>query len=260
MAALLAGVAAVVYVTGAIVLSLRLEFEHLPWTNVVSQLPRELVISIGAGQVLLPALLVGALYGLYRVICEGPTEPPKVHRLRDGFLPALPAYAVTLLALVVPVGAVLLLRKIFGHFDPHTGRIIGLCLGVLLAAPIAVAVQEIRALVIDRRSMAKWSNFRVGATMAGFYSAMAIPAIVAAAAAIPLSEAKVCTTANYAVEGTLVGEASDRVYVGEQGLTPRRIVVFPLSKVGKMFIGEKAATESCAVPTAPVPSVAGSGS
>jgi hypothetical protein len=61
---LLAGTAAVIYVTGGVVLALRLAFEGLPSLDVVSELPREFLFSIGATQVVAPAALVGATLGL----------------------------------------------------------------------------------------------------------------------------------------------------------------------------------------------------
>jgi hypothetical protein len=84
IAGLFAALAAVIYATGAVVLALRLAFVQLPWGNVVSQLPREFVLSIGTGQVLLPSLAVGALYGLYRLVRDDRKMAPKAYRFRDG--------------------------------------------------------------------------------------------------------------------------------------------------------------------------------
>jgi hypothetical protein len=61
---LLAGTAAVIYVTGGLVLALRLAFEDIPSLDVVSGLPREFLFSIGVTQVVAPAVLVGAALGL----------------------------------------------------------------------------------------------------------------------------------------------------------------------------------------------------
>lgn len=66
---------ALVYVVGALVLGLRLALQDLPWADVISQLPREFLLSVGAGQALLPALLLGALYGLYRLLRKKPSLP-----------------------------------------------------------------------------------------------------------------------------------------------------------------------------------------
>jgi hypothetical protein len=57
---LFAGLVAVIYLTGGLVLSLRLGLERLPSTAAVAQLPREFLISLGL-TVVVPAIGVGAL-------------------------------------------------------------------------------------------------------------------------------------------------------------------------------------------------------
>lgn len=57
---LFAGLVAAIYLTGGLVLSLRLGLERLPSTAAVAQLPREFLISLGL-TVVVPAIGVGAL-------------------------------------------------------------------------------------------------------------------------------------------------------------------------------------------------------
>jgi hypothetical protein len=57
---LFAGLVAGIYLTGGLVLSLRLGLERLPSTAAVAQLPREFLISLGL-IVVVPAVAVGAL-------------------------------------------------------------------------------------------------------------------------------------------------------------------------------------------------------
>jgi len=57
---LFAGLVAAIYLTGGLVLSLRLGLERLPSTAAVAQLPREFLISLGL-MVVVPAIGVGAL-------------------------------------------------------------------------------------------------------------------------------------------------------------------------------------------------------
>jgi hypothetical protein len=61
---LLAGVAALIYVTGGLVLGLRLMFAGLPALGVVAQLPREFLVSLGFSLVLAPAVLFGITAGV----------------------------------------------------------------------------------------------------------------------------------------------------------------------------------------------------
>ena len=60
LAGLFAGLAAGVYLTGGLVLSLRLGLERLPSTAAVAQLPREFLISLGL-TVVVPAIVAGVL-------------------------------------------------------------------------------------------------------------------------------------------------------------------------------------------------------
>jgi hypothetical protein len=78
---LLAGVAALIYVTGGLVLALRLSFAGLPSIAVVGQLPRGFLFSLGATQVVAPAIVIGAVVGLLDL---GQNAP---RRLRFGHLP-----------------------------------------------------------------------------------------------------------------------------------------------------------------------------
>ena len=72
--AVLTGLVSIVYVAGGVVLAARLERASLPWEPVVGQLPREFLVSIGLGQVFLPAFLTAGCYGLYR-LCGAHTRP-----------------------------------------------------------------------------------------------------------------------------------------------------------------------------------------
>lgn len=242
LAGLLAAAAAVVYGTGGVVLALRLAFEHLPWSNIVSGLPREFVISTGAGQVLLPSLAVAALYGLYRALRRDRPRPPARRFFDDGDArwKVVLRYLLTFVLLLVPLLFVQLVRgtSVFEGIDPWL--LIGL--GSLLVI-LAVAVQEGRAVAMTRLGATRrWNGGRAIATMAGLYALAAMPAMMLAAAATPLTSVKVCTSAGGEVSGKLVGESSDRVYLGEAATTPekvenRRIVVLPMANVEQIFVG-----------------------
>jgi hypothetical protein len=249
VAGLLAGLTAAVYATGAAVLSLRLAVADLPWGNVVSQLPREFLLTVGAGQVLLPSLLVGGMYALYRVLRNERPSVPRIPRWRDGWRArpkAIRGYLLAFLAMLLPLAAVLLVRRIANGEDPDLAPIL---VGCLTLPILAVAVQEARGVLTrHHRPMLRWNNISSIARMGAVYVLAAIPAMTVAAAAVPLSEAKVCTTEEFAEGSFLIGETSDRVYLGEfpsQEQSTRRIAVFPMAQVEELFIGEGAIHVLC---------------
>lgn len=234
------------------VLSLRLAFADLPWGHVVSQLPREFVLSIGAGQVLLPSLVVGAFYGLYRILRSDRSATPVIRRWRDGWgrRPAVARrYVWTSVAMFAPTAGVVFLRWLDTGYDPQLGRL-AIGYGALLI--LAIAVHEARAVAAWHfRQPRQWNSHKAAAAMAGIYVAAAIPSMVAAAAGIGLSEAKVCATDGFEEVGFLVGETQDRVYLGEKRHFNRRLAVLPLTKVGETFIGPEAGDATCEFGPAP---------
>lgn len=256
IAGLLAALVALVYVIGALVLGLRLALQDLPWANVVSQLPREFLLSVGAGQVLLPALLLGALYGLYRLLrkkrplLEGesgraphlPMRPPRWRDKGADRRKAVGGYVIALVLMLMPLAGVLLARGVLGHEAPKlTAILVG-----LLVLPFAIAVREARAGILRQtKGMRDWKSLNAAAAMALFYTAAAVPAAMVAAVSVPFSEAKVCMAGPHSAKGALVGETSDRIYLGELGDKPLRIVVLPLSRVEEMFVGEDAKESPC---------------
>jgi hypothetical protein len=83
--------------------------------------------------------------------------------------------------------------------------------------------------------------------MAAIYSVAAVPMLIAfwSVAGI-LQEAKICTTDDFTERGSLVGQAGDRIYLGEEtALKDRRLAFFPLSQVEEVFIGHFASTATC---------------
>jgi hypothetical protein len=243
VAGLLAGLATVVYATGAGVLALRLSFDDLSWADVVPQLPREFVLSIGAGQVLLPSLLIGALYALYRLIRPHDWGAPKTSRIREK---PMVVVGINFALMFVPLGIAAIGRGGVSDLNSSTG-LIGL--GLLALGATVAAIHEARAMVVRHYPTAtEWNSTRAAAIMAGIYAAAAIPAVMVGAAVVPLTDAKVCIVGKSPVEGVLVGEASDRVYLGEHRLKDPSLVVLPLSKVEEMFIGSEAERSICGVP------------
>ena len=71
LAAAITGIAAAVYVAGAAVFALRLYHLGLPTETVIGDLPRELLISVGLIEVVLPTLIAGAIYGSILLLPAG---------------------------------------------------------------------------------------------------------------------------------------------------------------------------------------------
>jgi hypothetical protein len=78
--AFIGGAATAVYLTGGLLLALRLFFERLPSQAVIGQLPRELLITIGLTNVASPALLIGAIYTVIRLHRGPRVRPSRIRR------------------------------------------------------------------------------------------------------------------------------------------------------------------------------------
>ncbi|HYJ21751.1 MAG TPA: hypothetical protein VEW07_06995 [Solirubrobacterales bacterium] len=241
---LFAGLATLVYATGAIVLTGRFTVMNIPGDPVVANLPRDFVLSTGAGQVVVPALAVGALYGLFRLLRDKRSRPRVLHRWRDGSetrARVALGYLCTAAAMLVPL--VLVLR--FGE-DIETPDSWEILVASLLLSGAAVAWYEARAVIsrrLNRRH--RWNSLRPVAVMAGLYVLGAIPAMALAATMIPFKPAKICTTDGFEERGFLVGRSGDSIYLGETSPGQRRLAIFPAGGSQELFVGEEAGIAKC---------------
>jgi len=81
--------AALIYGAGALTVALRLYFTHLPWAAVLGQLPHDLIITTGFGQVVLPASIIGMLGAiLLNFLANQPHKPEDNKRTAASFLQA----------------------------------------------------------------------------------------------------------------------------------------------------------------------------
>src|SRR5919198_5089835 len=100
-----AGLVALLYAAGGGVLALRLYLAHLPSRTIAAQLPRDLLISVGLAQIILPVLAVASLYVTWRILRRGASPPTRLvdqwnNRSARGWFElvgasALPALVVT---------------------------------------------------------------------------------------------------------------------------------------------------------------------
>jgi hypothetical protein len=245
--AVLAGLAALVFVLGGVVLAARMALVHLPEYDTVGQLPRELLLSIGLGGVVLPALVVTIPYVLARSMAGPRVDPPrftspkrsgrretiKITALGFAGTAALsgPAIAVGLHRadldswLLVPV---LVIAGAWTFIALHTRERI---------------TRDIRTLDQDQRRK-RYAEFDQVSKMAVLVAAWAIPGMVMLQAARPLAHAHVCTTAQPSVRGWLIGASSRDLFVGQE-TKPHGILVIPRSRVLKTIVTTASVSGAC---------------
>ena len=97
-----------------------------------------------------------------------------------------------------------------------------------------------------------WNTLSTGAWMTLIVALAALPACFVFAGTFRLLDAKVCTTTDSTRIGRLIGETSDRIYVGETGEhrwdnsgVPLRVVSIPQNQVHEITIGTKPDTDPC---------------
>lgn len=227
---LLAGLVGAVYLLGALVLTLRLQTHDLPTLAVLSNLPRELVISVGLTYVVVPWLLAAAAVAIFWFLREEAPRPSGSARPVNVFEAAR---ALIVTAVVVPV-AWLALRQLDGSFGIWDAVLLSVT--VFLLTLLANAVWR----VLANRYAEKWTRpvaIGVAATLAGLVT---VPAFVEIGARAPLADAQLCVDGGVHLKGWLVGEAGDRVYLGEN-VDPHRIVSAPLT--GELYVGPDATEE-----------------
>lgn len=93
-AAGLTAAAAIVYGAGALTIALRLYFTHLSWEAVLGQLPRDLILTTGFGEIILPAMIIGILSAVllnYLVNGHHTGRPSRVQLRLQRYLTAPPS-------------------------------------------------------------------------------------------------------------------------------------------------------------------------
>jgi hypothetical protein len=151
-AGLLAGVAALIFVTGGAALGLRLLWSGLPALP-VGQMPRDFLFSLGAAQVVLPALAFGLIAGLIE-LGEHPSRVQDGHqtwsyaavrrplrRTYLGFRAAIP------FVLISPAIAIALFND--DDLDHQTSGLIAV--GVMASAALVIWIGQVRSTRLVRR-------------------------------------------------------------------------------------------------------------
>ncbi len=240
---LLAGAVGLVYMVGGAVLALRLFIEDLPSRTIVAQLPRDLLVSVGLAQIVLPGIAIAALYAAVRTLV-GAMPPPK--RLVDqwdepsvrGWIELAAASAVPALA-ITAYGAARVPRVQL-EWDLAWLLPVAMLLSMLI---VLVALRMRARLAAAYRS--SWNERRPIVWMTLVVWLAALPACLVFAGTFPLLDAKVCTTSGSEWTGLLIGETNQRIYIGESSGAKRQVISLPLTQVTATFIGGSAGAERC---------------
>jgi hypothetical protein len=240
---LLAGAVGLVYLVGGAVFTVRLFIVDLPSLTIVPQLSRELLVSVGLAQVVLPGIAIAALYAVVRALL-GATPPPK--RLVTQWSQPSPRGWIELgAASAVPALAI----TAFGAYQvPQVQRewdlVWLLPVALLLSMLIVLVALRLRAsLAIAYRD--RWNERRPLLLMALVVWLGVVPACLVFAATFPLLPARVCTTSGAEPTGLFIGETNQRIYIGESTGPKRDVISLPLTQVKATFIGGNADSASC---------------
>jgi hypothetical protein len=257
--ALAAGFIGLVYAVGAGVLALRLYLAHLTSRTNDGQLPRVLLISVGLAQCVLPVLAVAAFYAGYRLL-RGATPPPKrlvrqwTERSWGAWVEVIGVSAIP--AFVVAGSIALGANSVRGGskqllwLDPVEKLSLLAFLLTLLAVLVAL---NVRARLVDRYGNPEslWSTRRPIVWMTLVVALASVPiCVMLSGSFFPLLDAKVCTSESE-VTGVLIGETSDRTYIGETERPTGPLLVFsvPGSEIKETFIGGNADLRPCPAQT-----------
>jgi hypothetical protein len=249
---LAAGLVALLYAAGGGVLALRLYLAHLPSRTIAAQLPRDLLISVGLGQIVLPILAVAGLYATWRMLRGSVAPPTRLVRQWKERSPRDWSELVAGSALpALVVAGVLGLAKhdVRGGWK---GLAWLLPLTFVLTVLVFLVGLNLRARLVDSygESASSWSAVRPVVRMTLVVALVFLPICVLFAGVFyTLLDAKVCMTSGSDAKGVLIGETSDRTYIGQKRNAAGPLLVFsvPRSEIRQTFIGRNAGARPCPV-------------
>ena len=252
--ALAAGFLGLVYAAGGGVLALRLYLADLPSRTIVSQLPRDVLISIGLAQIVLPVLGVAAVYLIYRLL-RGATPPP-TRFVREWTEGSARGWATLIVVSAIPALAFTGLIALGSDtVRDESNALLWLVPLVFLVTMLVVLVAlSLRAKLVVRFAVRedRWGTRRPIVLMTLVVALAAVPiCVLFAGAFFPLLDAKVCTSQS-PVTGVLIGETSDRTYIGETEPPAEdklRVFSVPSSEIKETIIGGGAAGQPCPAPS-----------
>ncbi len=264
---LAAGFIALVYAAGGGVLALRLYLSDLPSRTVVGQLPRDLLISAGLSQIVLPAFGVAAIYVIARLL-PGNLPPPtrlvdewgtkpsrRGWRVRLGGWRGL--FAASAIPALVATGfaAEQMTRNVTSDWHkllsslPFTFLVTLIVVLVALNLRARLALRARRAAATDEVVRERWNERSAMVRMTLVVALASLPFCVVFAGTINLLDTRVCITSGshvQHVDGVLIGETTNRTYIGENGdQPPLHVLAIPQSQIIETIIGGKAKRPKC---------------
>lgn len=259
--ALVAGFIGLVYAAGGGVLALRLYLQHLPSRAVVGQLPRELLVSIGLAQIVLPVLGVAAFYATIRLLIG--TTPPPTRLVSQWKEQSLRGWIVLIAVCAVP--ALVAAGWVASRGDTRGGlHALPWLLSVtfLFTLLVLLVALNLRGRLAARygEPTSLWNSRRPIVWMMLVVAFASLPAWLILAGTNPLRRVKVCTTSGSEVIGVLIGETSDRTYVGDtpdknkQNTVARPVFSIPQGQIVETIIGGPDDSEPGPHPSCPAPS------
>jgi hypothetical protein len=129
------------------------------------------------------------------------------------------------------LGAALVLDHLDGKFTWWDRA--ALATGVVAAALLARGLWN----VLAKRYAEGWSAPGAVAVAAALSGLVVVPTFMQIGVRAPLAEAQLCVSGPTHLDGYLVGEAGDRVYLGEN-VDPHRLVSAP--RTGELYVGPQA--------------------
>jgi hypothetical protein len=255
LVAVAASLVGVIYVSGVLVLGLRLWFEGLPPFAAVGSIPRETAISIGVVDVFAPAALLGAVFLVWITTF---VKGPKPHYLRfneaKGHRVRL-AGAMFLGTLLIALPGCAALRLAYdGWRNPRAAAVGAAIVGGLTM----VAYVHLRARIRGRKDREspesetkRWKSTRSMLLRAGLFAGATVPMIVPVAAAVRLTEGRVCfrptdSAVSQPFNGLFVTQTDNRIYVGDSDdVQTRRLHAFPSDVVAQVSVGAIASGSTC---------------
>jgi hypothetical protein len=263
---LAAGFIALVYAAGGGVLALRLYLSDLPSRTVVGQLPRDLLISVGLSQIVLPALGVAAIYVIARLL-RGNSPPPtrlvdewSAKPSRQGWRVSLGGWRELLAASAIPalVATGFAAEQMTRYVTSDWHKLLpSLPLTFLVTLFVVLVALNLRARLALRARRAatdevvreRWNERSAVVRMTLVVALASLPFCVVFAGTINLLDARVCITSGshgQHVDGVLIGETTTRTYIGENGdQRPLHVFAIPQPQITETIIGGKADETEC---------------
>jgi hypothetical protein len=140
----------------------------------------------------------------------------------------------------------------FARGTPFPWRLVVVVAIVFAVSVVMMLVALMLRAEVAARALGGWNTVSSAGAMSLIVALAAVPACFVFAGTFRLLDATVCTAGDSARSGRLIGELSDRIYLGERRAdrwdetdVPLRVVSIPKSEVEQMLIGSKPDTGAC---------------